>query len=211
MAWHYYCWLLQTNLNPFDKDGKLPIFEKIFCDDWQVSDSFETVQKDIIKLGRSASFLTEFGVCAFNAKNTSNPTQLNTNECEIILDHCDQYFTSWTYWDSNFYDDNFEINKQLVDIYSRVYPRVTNGIPLSLSYNVTTGSFFYTFKMNLDRIDLFTEIFIPDHVYPKGFKVITNPELIWSFNKNNKILYINLNNKFSKIKVDKFFVVLSRN
>jgi hypothetical protein len=167
----------------------------------------------MIKLGGSPNFLTEFGVCSFNAQDPSDPDRLNTNECEVILDYCDSYFTSWAWWDANFYYyKNFQINFQLVEVFSRVYPKFTNGIPLNLSFNFTTGRFVYSFKMNLNKTDSKpTEIFIPAHVYPKGFEVMTNHELAWSFDSFKKTLYLYLKDEDSPIFYNYFFVVLFKN
>ena len=38
----------------------------------------------MIKLGGSPNFLTEFGVCSFNAQDPLDPMRLNTHECEVI-------------------------------------------------------------------------------------------------------------------------------
>lgn len=184
----------------------------VFCDGWQAVVSFKTIEKDSLKLGNSANFLTEFGVCSFNAEDKQNPKKLNTEECEIILDYCDNYFTSWSYWDSNFYYyDNFQINYQLVNVFSRVYPRKINGVPLSMSYNFTTGKFSFTFEMNLAQADLSTEIFIPNHAYPNGFQVVANPELVWKFDSFQNVLYLNLRNTVSKVVVNYFFVLIFKN
>jgi hypothetical protein len=156
----------------------------------------------MLKLGGGPSFLTEFGVCSFNSEN-----ELNTNECEIILDNCDHFQTSWTYWDSNFYQDNFEINKQLVAVFSRVYPKYTNGIPISLSFSLKTGKFIYIFEMNLNDTNLNTEIFVPNHVYPNGFDVLTSDQLLWTFNSVTKIIYLKLKANIS-INFNKFFIII---
>ncbi len=174
-------------------------------------DSFETIDKDMLKLGGVASFLTEFGVCSFNSENSSNPKQLNTEECNVILENCDKFFTSWTYWDSNFYySDNFQINYQLINVFSRVYPRFTNGVPVNLKFNSKSGQFIYSFQMNLNRPDLATEIFIPAHVYPNGFKIGLSSDLAWSFDSTEKTLFINLRTHISKIKNNIFFVMITR-
>lgn len=162
----------------------------------------------MILLGGGANFLTEFGVCSFSAEDPSDPKRLNTEECEVLLDHCDNFFTSWAYWDSKFYYDDLQINEQLVQVFSRVYPRVTNGIPLSLSYNFTTGRFSFTFELNLNNPGLNTEIFIPDHVYPNGFEVMTNPELTFKFDSFKRVLYVYLKGDISTVYVNYFFVIL---
>lgn len=153
----------------------------MLCDHVQLYDSFAAVDKDMKQIGNGASFLTEFGVCAFDDPTHENPNYLNTFECESILNMNDKYFTSWTYWDSNFYDDNLsKINEKLLNVFSRVYPIATNGIPESLFFNSTTKIFSYTFltdAKDLKKSSIPTEIFIPANVYPTGFRVILSDHL----------------------------------
>jgi hypothetical protein len=71
----------------------------------------------------------------------------------------------------------------------------TNGIPEFLHFNTSTKHFVYIFQLNITSVDqayLPTEIFIPQHVYPNGFKVAIGLHYKWLFDKEENILYINL-------------------
>lgn len=193
LSWHFYCWLLDIDTNPI-KNDTYPVFVHKVCDNWQLNLYFKTVKDDMIKIGGGASFLTEFGVCAFQDPITGN---LNTNECEYILDGADSNIESWTYWDSNFYDDNFQINYNFVNILSRIYPMSTNGIPIELYYNSTNKFFSYKFQMNISTLEDAlkpTEIFIPLDLFKKGFDVQISEFLSWYFAKESSRILVTLNN-----------------
>lgn len=184
LAWHYYCWLLQFNANPL-VNGSYPVFDRVFCDDLQRYFAFYAIQQDRQLLG-SASFLTEFGVCDFGFNGTQN-----TQECEYILDSTDKFFESWTYWDSDFFTENFQINQQLVNIFSRIYPVSTSGTPLNMFYNTTTKVFVYSFQIN-PSIQAPTEIFIPKHVYlnSEEFKVSASDNVKWEWNESQRLVVV---------------------
>ena len=194
LSWHYYCWLLNFKDNPL-VNGTYPELDKIACDKIQLEISYEAVKLDEVALGGGPSFLTEFGVCAFPIDRTDDESKLNTDECESILNANDKYLQSWTYWDSIFYYKNSK-NKisELVNIFSRVYPVATNGIPLKLFFNTTTKDFLYTFKLNKTAIYqaalVPTEIFVPAHVYPSGFNVNVSSHLKWSYEKEENRVFI---------------------
>ena len=195
-----------TDADPI-KNGTYPDFLKVVCDEVQLFDSFEVVKKDMLSIDNGASFLTEFGVCVFNISTSQTPNNYNTFECESVLNANDQYFTSWTYWDSGFYDvDNgFKVLDQVVNIFSRVYPTETNGIPESLYFNTTTKEFSYVFSINLAEIttNLATKIFIPAHVYPNGFKVNMSPNLKSYFDAETYSLIVELSDKIRKFDIKK--------
>lgn len=181
--------------NPI-KNGSYPEFYRVFCDNVQLFDSFEAVKGDMLHIGNGASFLTEFGVCAYDDPS-GGPGYLNTQECESVLNANDKYLVSWAYWDSNFYLDTkaVKINEQLVKIFSRVYPVVTNGVPEHLMFDVNSKEFSYTFTMNLDKmnkVDLATEIFIPKHVYLTGFNVTLSSHLTWDYRSEINLLIVEL-------------------
>lgn len=50
--------------------------------------------------------MTEFGVCIFRDPKTG---QINLDECKAAMNEADSHFVSWTYWESNFYDDNLQV------------------------------------------------------------------------------------------------------
>lgn len=105
LSWHYYCWLLNIDKDPVTNDT-IPTFVKQFCDQWQLNDYFETVEFDLKRFGGGASFLTEFGVCIFRDPVSG---KINLDECKAAMDAADKYLVSWAYWDSDFYDDNFQV------------------------------------------------------------------------------------------------------
>jgi hypothetical protein len=139
---------------------------------------FDVVENDMKKLGGGASFLTEFGWCAFPQSNGT----YNLEACEAMLNGCDQHFQSWTYWDSwTLVDHKYD---PLVNSFTRVYPMATNGIPLSMIYNSTTRYFFYIYELNITSLKhaiQTTDIFIPQYLYPQGFSVSVSDNLDWRF------------------------------
>jgi endoglycosylceramidase len=191
LSWHYYCWLLQFNPNPL-VNGTYPLFEKVICDQIQIKISFESIRFDMVQLGGGPSFLSEFGVCAFPiSANQSYP--LNMEECIALLDANDNYLQSWAYWDSEFFDPNTsKVIDQIVDVFSRVYPIATNGLPRAIRFNVTTKVFDYKFSMNvtsLDQAKVSTEIYVPPQIYPNGFQVKLSAHLNWVYDKSiNRVL-----------------------
>ena len=140
--------------------------------------------------------MTEFGTCDFSAGNATN--EKNQDECRYILEASDQHFQSWTYWDWDFYTDDYQINYYKLNLFSRVYPTATNGIPKTLFYNSTTQFFSYTYEANITSIRqavLPTEIFIPLHLYPNNnFQVSVSPSLTWKFDTDSSKVFVYLNN-----------------
>lgn len=156
---------------------------------------FKTVKDESKKLGGSASFLTEFGTCVYQDPITQ---QINLDNCKFVLDASDFHFQSWTYWDSNFFGPNPQINQAIINIFSRVYPMATNGIPIRYSYNTTTKYFLYNYKVNINSFKkaiLNTEIFVPKFAYPNGFNVDLSHDFIWTFNEDLSRVQINLDTK----------------
>lgn len=193
-SWHYYCWFLNFKQNPLI-NGTYPELNKIICDDIQLKISFESVKLDMLELGGGPSFLTEFGECAFRRDDSS----FNVDECNAILDQSDRNFQSWCYWDSSFYELNtLKEIPELIDLFSRVYPRATNGYPIRYSFNLTSKEFFYEYKMNLTSYEqgiIPTEIHIPPDVYPNGFYCKIPSFLKWVNDKENFRILILLNDR----------------
>lgn len=111
------------------------------------------------------------------------------------MNGADEHFVPWTYWDSNFYDDQFKIIPEFINVFSRAYPMATNGIPISLNYNSTTKYFTYTYDLNMsskEQAQLNTEIFVPIDMYPNGFDVNVSDNLKWSFDSNSSRLLITI-------------------
>jgi len=174
-------------------NGSYPEFDRVLCDNFQLFQSYDAVTSDMLRVGNGASFLTEFGVCAFTDPTSDDPEFLNTDECESVLNANDKYLVSWAYWDSDFYESTRKVNTKLVSIFSRVYPVVTNGIPQHLEFNTRSKLFTYKFTANAHRPSSETVVFVPDHVYPQGFKISVSEHLKWSFDKEQSLLRIELN------------------
>ena len=180
MSWHYYCWILKI-----DDTGAYNGIQRAVCDQLLGPKVFKTVNEDIHRTGGS-SFLTEFGLCEPN--NHFNETE--TIECDFILDQADKNFASWTYWDSPFFNTTTgEVRYNLVKHFARVYASATAGIPTSMSYNVQTKKFMFTFTPN-PSISAPTEIVIPPLSYPNGFNVVLSPGYDWKFDKTANTMYI---------------------
>ena len=190
LSWHYYCWLLQYSPNPL-KNDTFPKFDRIGCDYLQREISFETVKNDRLKIG-GGSFLTEFGVCAFGMDNGT----IDTTECQYILESSDEYFMSWTYWDSNFYTDS-GINYPIINIFSRVYPQSTAGTPIGYQYNTKSLVFIYEYNHDPSILEP-TEIFIPDFLYPNGFNATVSDHLTSTYDKGNHILIVTLDGDWNQ-------------
>jgi len=67
-----------------------------------------TVHEEVRRLGGSL-FLTEFGLCAPNGDERS----VDSVECEFVMQEADEYLQSWTYWDSQFFNDSLHGDPQL--------------------------------------------------------------------------------------------------
>jgi len=194
-SWHFYCWLLDVDTHPII-NGTFPDFAHKFCDDWQLKTYFDVVESDMERIGGGASFLTEFGQCDFSSGNDTN--NKNQDECRYILEASDNHFQSWTYWDWDFYTDDYQVNYYKLNLFSRVYPTATNGLPKTLFYNSTTQFFSYTYEANVTSLKqavLPTEIFIPLHLYPNNnFQVTVSPSLTWTFDTDSSKVFVYLNN-----------------
>lgn len=198
LSWHYYCWVLNFDPNPIQNDTYPQFFRQV-CDSWQLNLYFEIVEADLTRLGGGVSFLTEFGVCIFYDPISK---KINLDECKATMDAADRYLVSWTYWDSNFYNDHSEIVYDIVNAFSRVYPTATNGVPLVLYYNSTTRFFSYSFNLNattVNQASLATEIFVPMHLYPNGFNVTVSSNLNWFFDQDSSKLIVNLKTELLEI------------
>jgi len=72
----------------------MPVYE------WRVK-VMPTVRAEVDRIGGS-SFLTEFGICDPDGDRQS----INTVECAFVMRLADEYLQSWTYWDSQFFNDS---------------------------------------------------------------------------------------------------------
>jgi len=69
----------------------------------------------------------------------------------------------------------------------RPYPRKIAGEPLSMSFDIKTTAFEFTFH-HVDGIDAPTEIFIPEIQYPQGFSVEVS-DGTFELDNPNQVLY----------------------
>ncbi|KAF8564612.1 hypothetical protein P879_08184 [Paragonimus westermani] len=181
LSYHYYCWLLQT----VDPRRSMSAAERIICDSVLMPSVFRNSRASIKQTG-GAMFLTEFGLCGPDG----NPDSINTIECNAVLTMADRHFQSWAYWDGNFLDETGNPIPTQVQSFIRTYPKKTNGLPDTLTFNQDTGEFYYTFKMAplpVNQQTEIAEIFVPTQVhYPQGPKITVQPaSLLTSFKDNH--------------------------
>jgi hypothetical protein len=112
-------------------------------------------------------------------------------ECEYVLDKSDQYFTSWTYWVSNFYD------YPIINVFSRVYPQSTAGIPIRLLYNSNSKVFINEY-IHDSTIKELTEIYVPDFLYLNGYLVPVSNLLNYKIDKDNNLVLVTIDNDWIK-------------
>jgi hypothetical protein len=112
-------------------------------------------------------------------------------ECEYVLDKSDQYFTSWTYWVSNFYD------YPIINVFSRVYPQSTAGIPIRLLYNSNSKVFINEY-IHDSTIKELTEIYVPDFLYLNGYLVSVSNHLNYKIDKDNNLVLVTIDNDWIK-------------
>ncbi|KAH9280717.1 Endoglycoceramidase [Echinococcus granulosus] len=176
-SYHYYCPLIEL------ANGSLNFspYTRLICDDIIMPRMFSSV-KGIARGLKSGRFLTEFGICAPDG----NPDSINTIECNAVMNAADAQLQSWTYWDARFFDEKGNPVIDLVKSFARVYPMMTAGEPISLVFDVKTGSAFYAFSSTRLTMDLarkkepIASIFIPIEIhYQNGYKFEVNPISIW--------------------------------
>ena len=190
-SWHFYCWLLDIDTHPI-VNGTYPDFAHKFCDEWQLKTYFDVVEGEMRKFGGGASFMTEFGTCDFPS---GNDDPKNQDECRYILEGSDSHFQSWTYWDWDFYTADYQVDYYKLNLFSRVYPTATNGVPENIFYNLTTKYFVFTYEANISSIkqaSLPTEIFVPLQLYPSGFQVTVSSSLKWTFDADTSKVFVYL-------------------
>ncbi|CAH8638940.1 unnamed protein product [Heterobilharzia americana] len=190
LAYHYYCWVLQTD----GRKADMPLWKRLLCDEFLLPDVISNAVK-ATKMTGGGRFLTEFGLCG----DDGNPKSVNTIECNAVLDEADKNFESWTYWDGNFIDDNGNPIKSQVQSFIRPYPQSTKGIFQTLQFNHKTGDFHYSFttfqsEYHNDSQTLIAEIYIPKSIhYPNGFTMNIKPDGIFT-NMSENILFVFLPN-----------------
>jgi endoglycosylceramidase len=179
-SYHYYCWFLQTD----NMTRPYPIAKKILCDDLLEPKMFNAVMADLQILGGS-SFLTEYGLCTI----TDDPESEDSQECRAVMRLADKFVQSWTYWDSQFFDEKGSVIASAVKGFSRAYARATAGTPVTMSYDPTTAEFQYEFVVD-KTIKAPTEIFVPPFHYPKGPKLSVSTGLKWTYSREDNLVYV---------------------
>lgn len=178
LSYHYYCWILGDPAKSF------PLYERVICDVVLGPQMMRSIAKDVEKIGGS-SFLTEFGLCAPDGR----PDSINTIECEFVMSLADDHLQSWTYWDSSFFEDNGDVNWDVVKPFARVYARAVAGIPTKMTFNLDSRKFRLEYTIDL-AIEAATEIFVPLVHFPNGFNVTTSSQLKWKFDERARVLYV---------------------
>ena len=169
-SWHYYCWLLEF----IDADSK-PM--RKLCDDGMGPQVFQTAEGLITRNG-GAAFLTEFGNGDVGLPN--NRTNLNgTTQVDFVMGLTDQYYMSWVYWDSDFWDRDLNIKYTTVQVFARTYPRALAGTPTRLFFDPTNSDFSLEYVADT-RVTSPTEIYIPKRFrYPNGYNVTVSAGLVY--------------------------------
>jgi endoglycosylceramidase len=173
LSYHYYCWFYEENNDP------LPPLMKDLCDVAFGPKVFETVHEDIEKIG-GGSMLTEFG--AVNP-DINYPDGANTDQIVFVLNECDKYFQSWSYWDmSSLYNKDtggWDMDAMFVG-FIRTYPQAIAGEPTSISFDFNTSAFEFTYVADA-TIMMPTEIAVPAVLYPDGFNVVLSDDGVLSW------------------------------
>jgi len=181
LSWHYYCWALG-----FSSDEEFDPVLKAVCDDFLGPMVFNTVDSTAQEIGGSATFLTEFGLCA---PSYDHPDWQGSIVCDFILDQADQHLQSWSYWDTAygdiFWDSNGEPILDAVKVFTRPYPQATAGFPIKLEFQVETRNFMFEYQPN-SQIASPTEIYVPHLIYNDGFIVEVSENLEWKEDESDK-------------------------
>lgn len=120
--------------------------------------------------------ITEFGACT--------SSQNCINEINAVVDACDDYLTSWTYWQfkpfmdittsagntsEGFYEKDGSLQLNKARSLSRTYLRNTQGTPLKMHFNKFTGVFTATFIVDTN-IQAPTDLYLnEDYFYKTGY------------------------------------------
>ena len=151
--------------------------------------------KNIARNLKSGRFFTEFGICVPDG----NPNSINTIECNAVMNAADKEFQSWTYWNSEFFDESDKPIDKQVKPFVRMYPLVTAGEPISLEFDTFKGSGFYAFsttEMTVDlakRGEIIASIYLPLEIYyQQGYKFEVEPNYITYNTSSNNDHLVNL-------------------
>ena len=196
MAWHYYCWASPGGSKPYNPTMK------ILCDTILGSMSYESVKMRSKQLGGSGTILTEFGLCVPNTNEDEN--SVNNAECKFLFNKADEYFMSWTYWDTAFggtlWDSHDNLIPEVAIGFTRPYPIATNGSPYKLSFDFDTKMFEYQYYPSEDN-SLVTEIFVPSLIYPnQSYKIELSSDLEYQVSlENSDIIFVSHKHATDKV------------
>ena len=136
-----------------------------------------------------AWFVSEFGA-------TSNPTLL-----QQLIDEENRFLVSWSYWAWKFYGDpTGSADEGLVlpdgrlrataSVLAQTYPEAIAGIPVSMSFDPTSGAFQLVYKPD-HAVHAPTLVFVPTDIhYPNGYCARVSGGVVTS-RPNSELLQVN--------------------
>lgn len=154
-SYHYYC----ASLNP--NYGDHPLWTRALCDSFLAPHVFNSVQKDLAKVG-GAAMMTEGLACE----------DRSMQECHQVLKELDGQLFSWTdYGDSQ--GDEWAPTAVQQEAWARTYARAVAGRPLKMSFDPKSKAFEFCYTLDL-AISAPTEIFASSTFsYSSGMAVST--------------------------------------
>ena len=196
MSWHYYCFALGYG-NGSDLPYDLGLKE--LCHTLLGPSAFDAKGRRMPELApkgfRSASMLTEFGLCKPDVKF---PDSQNTQECQWVMKTAEEIGESWTYWDTAqgtafWTADGRDLNKDVVAFFARPFPVSSAGIHVNSTFDVFTKKFYYAFDLTStdDRDEVVAEIFLPKMHYSdfvRNFDVSSTSDLLCSLSSVGNLL-----------------------
>jgi hypothetical protein len=177
------------------------------------NDCINSIKKmSLFKMNNSPTVIGEAGV----PMDLDNSFALKNNDYSKIEIKLDSIFkaieknlvniTLWNYTPDNTHQYGDKWNQEDLSIYSkdtpnyisedggrgtkafsRPYPSITSGTPISLSFDMNRSLFKYSFKSNSNQFPE-CKIYIPPVHYHKGFKVLINAGS-YTFNDKDNILH----------------------
>ena len=186
LSYHLYCWIKSGDSEP------LSFLDRVVCDDLLAADVISNARKEFTRTG-GGGFLTEFGECDPDGRKNSS----NTILCETALKLADKNLASWTYWDTDFFDGNGNIQWNNVKPFIRAFPRAISGTPSRLSWEPDTHSMEFSYLLD-PKISAPTEIFVPPLYFGEGMVVSVSDSVVYSFDKDNHVLLVRPKDSVSK-------------
>ena len=158
-SYHYYCHDYVQNMPDH------PIVQKVVCDRGVAPDIYESVQRELNRIG-GAAMQTEGMQC-----------NSNSSECVDNMNALDQRLFSWIDW--NFEMDDGTPGRQLqASRWARTTAHAVAGVPLNQSFDSRTKDFDFCFRIDA-AIQAPTEIFASNkYNYPHSFVVSTSDNIV---------------------------------